>query len=100
MARLLKLAAPEAPVVAVRVPPSVGPDRPEARGAVTTIPDWATGFPEASRSWSTGCCANAAPLVALADGWVVIVSCDAAPAVSVMEPEVTEVRPEEVKVSV
>src|ERR1044072_2256028 len=80
IARFVKPAAPRAPVVAVRVPPSVAPDGPEAIAAGTTIPDWATRFPDASRSWSTGCCANTAPLVALADGCVVMVSCDAAPA--------------------
>src|ERR1043166_1073484 len=100
MARLVKLAAPDALVVAVSVPPRVAPDGPEARAAVTTIPACATGFPDASRSWSTGCCANAAPLVALAEGCVVIASAAAAPAVSVMELEVTGVRPDEVKVSV
>src|ERR1044071_3613821 len=100
MARLVKLAAPEAPVVAVRTPPSVAPEGPEASAAVTTIPDCATGFPDASRSSSTGCCAKTAPLWALAEGCVVMISCDAAPAVSVMELEVTEVRPDDVKARV
>src|ERR1041385_3836246 len=100
MARSVKLAAPEAPVVAVSVPPSVAPAGPEARAAVTTMPDCATGFPEASRSWSTGCCAKAAPLAALAEGWVVIVSCDAAPAGSVVVPGPTEGRREDGKVRV
>src|ERR1044071_5261110 len=100
MARLVKLAAPEAPVVAVRVPPGVAPEGPEASAAVTTIPDCATGFPDASRSWSTGCCANAAPLVALADGWVVMVSWDAPPAPIVMPLDTAAVSPEAVKRSV
>src|ERR1043165_8274074 len=97
MARSVKLAAPDALVVAVRVPPSVAPDGPEASAAVTTVPDSATGFPDASRSWSTGCCASTAPLVALADGWVVIVSCDAAPAPIVMPLETASVKPVAVK---
>src|ERR1044071_6199268 len=100
MARSVKLAAPDALVVAVRVPPSVAPDGPEAIAAVTTMPDCATGFPDASRSWITGCWANAAPLVALADGWVVMPSCDAAPAVSVMPLETAAVKPVAVKRSV
>src|ERR1043166_6266526 len=100
MARLVKLAAPDALVVAVSVPPRVAPDGPEARAAVTTIPACATGFPDASRSWSTGCCANEAPLVALAEGCVVIESGDAAAAPSVMSLDTAGVRPEAVKRSV
>src|ERR1044072_6113491 len=93
MARLAKLAGPEEPGVAVRVPPSVAPAGPEGSSAVTTIPDSATGFPDASRSWSTGCCANAAPLVALAEGCVVIESWDAAPAPSVTPLDTAAVKP-------
>src|ERR1043165_464400 len=100
IARLVKLAAPEAPVVAVRVPPRVAPEGPEASAAVTTMPDWATGFPDASRSWSTGCGANATPLVELAGGCVVMVSCDAAPAPIVMPLETASVKPVAVKRSV
>src|ERR1044071_7233911 len=97
MARLVKLAAPDPLVVAVRVPPSVAPEGPEASAAVTTIPACATGFPDASRSWSTGCRANAAPLVALAEGCVVIESCDAAPAPSVTPLDTAAVSPVAVK---
>src|ERR1044071_2389978 len=97
MARWVKVAAPEAPVVAVRVPPRVAPDGPDAIAAVTTIPDCATGFPDPSRSWSTGCCANAAPLVALAEGCVVMVSWDAAPAPIVMPLDTAAVKPVAVK---
>src|ERR1043166_2415989 len=100
MARSVKLAAPEAPVVAVRVPPRVAPEGAEASAAVTTIPDCATGFPDASRSWSTGCWANTAPLVALAEGWVVMLSCDAAPAPSVTPLDTAAVKPVALKRSV
>ena len=65
MARLVKVARPEALVLTVVVPPSVPP--PEAIAAVTdTTAD--TGFPEASRSCTVGCCANATPLGDDADG--------------------------------
>src|SRR5205809_3800062 len=49
--------------------------------AVTTTLLWPTGLPLASWSWSTGCWANATPLCAALDGWVVSVSFVAAPAV-------------------
>src|ERR1043166_4244734 len=39
IARSVKLAAPDALVVAVRVPPRVAPEGPEAIAAVTTMPD-------------------------------------------------------------
>src|SRR5438309_4839721 len=51
--------------------------------AVTTTPLWLTGFPLASCSCTTGCCASGAPLCALLDGGVVITSRVAAPAVPV-----------------
>src|SRR5207247_2436894 len=51
--------------------------------AVTTTPPWLTGLPFASWSWTTGCCANGAPLRAVADGGVVSASLFAAPAVPV-----------------
>ncbi len=85
--RLAKLATPLAFVVAVAVPPSVPP--PDAIAAVTVTPAWLTAFPAPSRSCTTGCWANAAPLCAVADGWVVTVSSLAAPALSVIGPEVT-----------
>src|SRR5437868_6713372 len=48
----------------------------------------------------TGCCANATPFGAEADGCVGMVSCVAAPAVTVMVDDVIAVRPDAVKVSV
>src|SRR3989442_3071608 len=51
--------------------------------AVTGVPLWLTGLPDASCSWITGCCRNATPLRAVADGCVVIASFAAAPAVPV-----------------
>ena len=66
MDRLTKVAAPLALVLAVSVPPSAPP--PVAIVAVTTVPSWLTAFPTASRSWMTGCWANATPLVAAAEG--------------------------------
>ena len=84
------MATPLALVLAVRVPPSATP--PVAIDAVTTVPTWLTALPAASRSCSTGCWANGTPLVAAAEGWVVMVSCVAAPGVSVMVFEVAPVR--------
>jgi hypothetical protein len=43
-----------------------------------------TVLPEASRSWMTGCVGKATPLWGAAVGLVVIVSCEAAPAVVVI----------------
>src|ERR1051325_11206558 len=100
MARLVNVAAPVEPVVAVVVPPSVPPVGPDASGAVTTTPAWATGFPGASRSWITGCCRNAAPLCAAAEGWVVIPSRVAVPAPSVIAADEAGVSPDDEKVSV
>src|SRR5438876_6552593 len=82
MANPLNVAAPLATVVAVALL-SVAPAGPEAITAVTGTPAPPAGLPAASRTWSTGCGVNAAPLVAVADGGVVIVSCAAAPAVAV-----------------
>ena len=89
MDRLKKIAAPLALVVAVSVPPSV--PLPVAIAAVTTVPTWLTAFPAASRSWMIGCWANATPLVAAAEGWVVIASWVAAPGVRVIVPDVAPV---------
>src|SRR5687767_1908239 len=92
--RLVNDATPDALVVAVVVPPRVPP--PLAMAAVTVTPLWETGFPEASRSWSTGCWANGVPLVAELDGWVVMVSWVAGPGGAVpttMVAEVTGLRP-------
>ena len=71
-----------------------------AIAAVTVTPAWLTGFPTPSRSWTTGCCANATPLCAVAEGCVVTVSCVAAPAPRVIVPEVAAVSPEPPKLSV
>src|SRR2546425_67174 len=86
IARFVKVATPPAVVTAVSVPPSVPP--PVAIAAVTVTPDWLTAFPAPSRSCTTGCCGNATPLWAEVEGWVVIVSCVAAPAPTVIVPEV------------
>src|SRR2546430_13391026 len=51
--------------------------------AVTGGPLWHDGLPDAYCSWMTGCCRNATPLRAVADGCVVIASFAAAPAVPV-----------------
>src|SRR5207237_2290716 len=75
---------------AVTVPPSVPP--PVAIAAVTVTPAWLTGFPAPSRSCTTGCCANATPLCAVAEGWVVSVNWVAAPAPTVIVPETAGVR--------
>ena len=53
-----------------------------------------------SRNWITGCCPNAAPLAAVADGCVVIVSFEALPAVIVNEEETASASPVLVAVSV
>src|SRR5882724_9955454 len=98
MERFVKVAVPLDVVVAVAVPPKVPP--PVAIAAVTVTPLWFTGLPLASRTWITGCWANATPLWALLDGWVVMLSCDAAPAVRVIVPEVAEVSPVAVKLKV
>src|SRR5438552_1107569 len=82
MANPLNVAAPLATVVAVALL-SVAPAGPVAITAVTISPAPPAGLPAASRTWSTGGGVNAAPLVAVGEGWVVIVSCAAAPAVAV-----------------
>src|SRR2546428_12303268 len=61
--------------------------------AVTSTPLWLTGLPLASWSWTTGCCANATPLCAVAEGGVVSVSWVAAPALRAIAPELTDVSP-------
>src|SRR5437867_406386 len=91
MASPLNVAAPLASVVAVALL-SVAPAGPDAITAVTTRSAPPAGLPAPSRTWSTGCGLNAAPLVAVAEGSVVIVSCVAVPAPSVMVPEVAGVR--------
>src|SRR5947208_2485153 len=76
MAKPLNVAAPLATVVAVALL-SVAPAGPEAITAVTGTPAPPAGLPAPSRTWSTGCGVNAAPLAAVAGGWVVIVRSDA-----------------------
>src|SRR3989442_1463445 len=75
----LNVAAPVAPVVAVAL---VGVAPAGVTVAVTSTPLWLTGLPLASWSWTTGCCANATPLCAVAEGGVVSVSWVAAPCVT------------------
>src|SRR5205809_663503 len=91
MASPLNVAAPLASVVAVALL-SVAPAGPEAITAVTARSAPPAGLPAPSRTWSTGCGLNGAPLPAVGDGWVVIVSCVAVPAPSVIVPEVAGVR--------
>src|SRR5437773_1886065 len=91
MASPLNVAAPLASVVAVALL-SVAPAGPDAITAVTTRSAPPAGLPAPSRTWSTGCGLNGAPLPAVGDGWVVIVSCVAVPAPSVIGPEVAGVR--------
>jgi hypothetical protein len=78
----------------------VAPAGPDAIAAVTTTPAWLTAFPAASRTWITGCWVNATPLDAVAEGWVVTVNWDAAPAVTVTVVEVAPVSPVAAKLSV
>src|SRR5437667_12638888 len=92
MAKPLNVAAPLASVVAVALL-SVAPAGPEAITAVTGTPAPPAGLPAPSRTWSTGCGVNAAPLVAVGEGWVVIVSWVAVPAVGVVEEVVGGVGP-------
>src|SRR2546425_789713 len=86
MANPLNVAAPLPTVVAVAFV-SVAPAGPVAITAVTGTPAPPAGLPAPSRTWSTGCCPKAAPLVAVGEGWVVIVSWVAVPAPSVVVPE-------------
>src|SRR5436309_11613194 len=79
--RFVNSAVPLALVLMFTVPPSVPP--PEAIVAVTVMSIWLTGLPEASCSWMTGCWRKATPLCTVADGWVVIASLAAGPAVAV-----------------
>src|SRR5436309_15015889 len=92
MASPVNVAAPLASVVAVALL-SVAPAGPDAITAVTTRSAPPAGLPAPSRTWSTGCGLNGAPLVAVGDGSVVIVSWVAVPAPSVVGPEVAGARP-------
>src|SRR3989441_580909 len=91
IARSVKLATPLAVVVAVSVPPNVPP--PVAIAAVTTTPAWLTALPDPSRNCTAGCWVKVTPFWAVADGWVVTVTCVAAPAVIVMGVDVAPVGP-------
>src|SRR3989454_12197124 len=92
MANPLNVAAPLPTVVAVAFV-SVAPAGPVAITAVTVTPAPPAGFPAASRTWITGCCPKAAPLVAVGEGWVVIVSWVAAPAPAVALTDTGEPAP-------
>src|SRR5205814_1761660 len=72
-------------------PPNVPP--PLSIAPVPYTPDWLTGLPAPSRSCTTGCWANVTPLCAVAEGWVVSVSCVAAPAPTVIVVGTAPVRP-------
>ena len=87
IARFVKLASPSVPEVAVMVPLRVPP--PEAIAAVTVIPP--TGLSQASRTRMTGCWAKGTPLCAELEGWVLMLSWLALPAVMVigLETELT-----------
>src|SRR5205809_226015 len=91
MASPVNVAAPPVTVVAVALL-SVAPAGPDAITAVTTRSAPPAGLPAPSRTWSTGCGLSGAPLVAVGDGSVVIVSWVAVPALSVIVPEVAGVR--------
>src|SRR5437667_1306825 len=92
MAKPLNVAAPLPTVVAVALL-NVAPAGPVAITAVTGTPAPPAGLPAPSRTWSTGCWLNGAPLVAVGDGGVVIVSWVAVPAPSVMVEDVAGVSP-------
>src|SRR5256712_787935 len=87
----LSVAAPRAGAVAVAWLGGA-PAGPEAITAVTGTPAPPAGLPAPSRTWSTGCCPKAPPLVAVGDGRVVVVSWVAVPARSGVVPEVAAVR--------
>ena len=76
-----KRASPVASLVALNEA-SDAPAGPVAMLAVTLTPWVATGFPFASCTCTAGCCANGAPLWAVAEGGVVSASCPAAAAMT------------------
>ena len=88
MDRPAKVATAVPPVLTVAVPPSVPP--PVRMVAVTEVVP-VTGFPEASRTWTVGCCAKTAPFAAVSEGCCSTTSCDAAPAVTFTAVEVAAV---------
>src|SRR2546425_409764 len=79
----MNVAAPLASVCDVAFV-SGAPAGPGAIPAATGAPAPPAGLPAPSRTWSTGCGLNAAPLAAVAGGWVVIVNWVAVPAPSVI----------------
>src|SRR5438034_11609638 len=91
MAKPLNVAAPLATVVAVALL-TVAPAGPEAITAVTGTPAPPAGLPAPSRTWSTGCGVNAAPLRSEERRGGVVGSWGAVPAPSVMVEEVAGVR--------
>src|SRR3989304_6160367 len=93
-----KVATPE-PLVATGETPTMAAPPPVTAAAMFTLA-WLTALPAPSRSWITGWVPKAAPLLALADGWVVMVSWVAAPAARAMLLETALVRAPEEKVSV
>src|SRR2546428_110886 len=91
MANPLNVAAPLASVVAVDWMSVASGKRVELGGRRVTKEPTA-GFAAPSRTRRTGGCPKASPLVAVGDGWVVLVTCVAVPAPSVIVPEVAGVR--------
>src|SRR5947209_19753795 len=91
MANPLNVAAPLASVVAVALL-SVAPAGPEAITADTCTPAPPAGLPAPSRTWSTGCWLNGAPLAAVAGGWDRKSGGEGVPAPSGSRPVVTAVR--------
>ncbi len=68
MARSVNVTTPSASLVWIVVPRS--PPSPDEICAVTVTPGLASGLPDASWSWSTGCGSNGAPELATAPGCV------------------------------
>ena len=85
-----KVATPLAFVVAVVVPAST--PVPDAIAAVTTTFAWLTGLSLASRNCTTGCGTNAAPVVIVAGGCVVIASFVATIPTTLIGDEMTDAR--------
>src|SRR5439155_1753676 len=91
MASPLNVAAPLASVVAVALL-SVAPAGPEAITAVTARSAPPAGLPAPSRTWSTGCGLNGVPLPAVGDCPARLATGLAAPAPSVIGPDVAALR--------
>src|SRR5204863_7569948 len=96
--RVVTAARPPASVAIGFTPDRAGP--PVAMAAVTGVPLWLTGLPAPSSSCTAGWRARATPFRAVSDGAVTKASCTAAPAASVMVPEVAGARFGAVNVSV